>query len=134
MEYPITAIQEMVQDKSKILVRLRDQISRVVVGQSVLVERLLVGLLANGHILLEGVPGLAKSLSVETFPAIVVVPEAHARFEPSNTGEVHYSLHEGERVEIKGEYDGWFAVERWDGKKGYLKETETIPIKLEKKE
>ncbi len=45
---------------------LRAQIARVVVGQAALVDRLLVGLLANGHVLLEGVPGLAKTLSIRT--------------------------------------------------------------------
>ena len=45
---------------------LREQIGRVVVGQNYMVERLLVGLLAGGHILLEGVPGLAKTMTVQT--------------------------------------------------------------------
>lgn len=48
------------------LPRLRQAIGQVIVGQSYLVDRLLVGLLANGHVLLEGVPGLAKTLSIRT--------------------------------------------------------------------
>ena len=80
------------------------------------------------------VMGLRLNEIYQTNPAIVVVSEAHAHFEPSVSGEVHYKLREGERVDIKGEYDGWVAVERWDGKKGYLKETEIIPIRVEKKE
>jgi MoxR-like ATPase len=51
--------------------KLRDEIGRVIVGQEPLIERLLVGLLANGHVLLEGVPGLAKTLSVRTLAAAV---------------------------------------------------------------
>jgi len=46
--------------------KLREEIARVIVGQHYLVDRLLVGLLANGHVLLEGVPGLAKTLSIRT--------------------------------------------------------------------
>jgi len=51
--------------------KLREEIGRVIVGQEPLIERLLVGLLANGHVLLEGVPGLAKTLSVRTLAAAV---------------------------------------------------------------
>ena len=54
---------------------LRREISHVIVGQEHLVDRLLVGLLANGHVLLEGVPGLAKTLSVRTLAAAI-----HAQF------------------------------------------------------
>src|SRR5579871_6905562 len=54
---------------------LRQEIARVIVGQEYLVDRLLVGLLANGHVLLEGVPGLAKTLSVRTLAAAI-----HAQF------------------------------------------------------
>jgi MoxR-like ATPase len=51
--------------------KLRAEIGRVIVGQEALVDRLLIGLLANGHVLLEGVPGLAKTLSVRTLAAAV---------------------------------------------------------------
>ncbi len=54
---------------------MREEIGRVIVGQEYLVERLLVGLLANGHVLLEGVPGLAKTLSVRTLATAI-----HAQF------------------------------------------------------
>ena len=54
---------------------LRKEIAQVIVGQEHLVDRLLVGLLANGHVLLEGVPGLAKTLSVRTLAAAI-----HAQF------------------------------------------------------
>jgi MoxR-like ATPase len=54
---------------------LRKEIAHVIVGQEYLVERLLVGLLANGHVLLEGVPGLAKTLSVRTLATAI-----HAQF------------------------------------------------------
>ena len=48
-----------------------EQVGHVVVGQKYLVDRLLLGLLANGHILLEGVPGLAKTLTVKTMAACI---------------------------------------------------------------
>ena len=50
---------------------LRAEIGRVIVGQEQLVDRLLVGLLANGHVLLEGVPGLAKTLCVRTLASAI---------------------------------------------------------------
>ena len=66
-----TPLKEQVQATSAWIKTLREEIARVIVGQEQLVERLLVGLLANGHVLLEGVPGLAKTLSVRTLAAAV---------------------------------------------------------------
>ena len=62
--------------------RLREQVGRVVVGQQYLVDRLLVGLLANGHVLLEGVPGLAKTLSVRTLAQTVRAEFSRIQFTP----------------------------------------------------
>lgn len=53
-------LKEQVLETTAWIKTLREEIGRVIVGQEQLVERLLVGLLANGHVLLEGVPGLAK--------------------------------------------------------------------------
>ncbi|MEE9554527.1 MAG: MoxR family ATPase [candidate division Zixibacteria bacterium] len=66
MEQQLTEVQELIKQKSAFVDRLTGEISRVIVGQKYLVERLLIGLLADGHILIEGVPGLAKTLSVKT--------------------------------------------------------------------
>jgi len=60
----IQAINEEVRNASAWVTPLRQQIGRVIVGQHHLVDRLLIGLITNGHILLEGVPGLAKTLAV----------------------------------------------------------------------
>ena len=60
------AVNERVKESSGFVQRLVREVGKVVVGQRLLIERLLVGLLANGHVLLEGVPGLAKTLSVKT--------------------------------------------------------------------
>ena len=65
------SIKEQVAETSAWIAKLRVEIGHVIVGQEALVERLLVGLLANGHVLLEGVPGLAKTLSVRTLATAV---------------------------------------------------------------
>jgi MoxR-like ATPase len=61
---------------------LRKEIGRVIVGQEHLVDRLLVGLLANGHVLLEGVPGLAKTMSVRTLAAAIQAQFHRIQFTP----------------------------------------------------
>ncbi|UCD17931.1 MAG: AAA family ATPase, partial [Candidatus Zixiibacteriota bacterium] len=66
MNKDIQEIQEIVEKESVFVEKLTSQIGSVIVGQKYMVERLLVGILADGHILLEGVPGLAKTLSVKT--------------------------------------------------------------------
>jgi MoxR-like ATPase len=64
-------VSEDVQKAAAWINTLRKEIAQVIVGQEYLVDRLLVGLLANGHVLLEGVPGLAKTLSVRTLAAAI---------------------------------------------------------------
>ena len=61
---------------------LRDEVGRVLVGQTDLVDRLLVALLTNGHVLLEGVPGLAKTLAVRTLSACLHAKFQHIQFTP----------------------------------------------------
>ena len=61
---------------------LRAEIGRVIVGQTYLIDRLLIGLLANGHILLEGVPGLAKTLALRTLAAAIQVKFQRVQFTP----------------------------------------------------
>src|ERR1041385_3954004 len=68
-------LKEQTQQTATWIKALREEIGRVIVGQEQLVDRLLVGLLANGHVLLEGVPGLAKTMSVRT-----LATEVHATF------------------------------------------------------
>jgi MoxR-like ATPase len=58
------------------------EVKRIIVGQDLLVERMLVGLLAKGHVLLEGVPGVAKTLAVETFAKVVGGTFARIQFTP----------------------------------------------------
>src|SRR5688572_14755093 len=82
MSSGITAINEEVQRASAFVRPLLGEIGKTVVGQSYLVERLIIGLLANGHVLLEGVPGLAKTLSVKTLAACIHVKFARLQFTP----------------------------------------------------
>jgi MoxR-like ATPase len=72
----ITAINEKVRQESAFVQSLVSEIGKVIVGQAYLVERLLVALLSNGHVLIEGVPGLAKTLSVKTLSGAI-----HTRFQ-----------------------------------------------------
>ncbi len=61
---------------------LQDEIGKVIIGQQYLVSRLIVGLLANGHVLLEGVPGLAKTLSVRTLASAMRAQFSRIQFTP----------------------------------------------------
>ena len=65
MNAGISAINDEVKEASGFLQPLLTEINKVVVGQKYLIERLVVGMLADGHVLLEGVPGLAKTTSVK---------------------------------------------------------------------
>src|SRR6187397_1022477 len=75
-------ITQQVQELGQWISPLREQIGHVVVGQKYLVDRLLLGLLANGHILLEGVPGLAKTLTVKTIAACIRTGFQRLQFTP----------------------------------------------------
>ncbi len=78
----IQAINEKVRKESSFVGKLRQEIGKVIVGQEYIVERLLVGLLADGHILLEGVPGLAKTLSVSTLAQAISATFHRIQFTP----------------------------------------------------
>jgi MoxR-like ATPase len=82
MSYDIKAINEKIQRESTFIDALQMEIGRIIVGQKHMVERLLVGLLSNGHILLEGVPGLAKTLSVKTLAAAIQAKFQRIQFTP----------------------------------------------------
>ncbi|ALG86776.1 AAA family ATPase [Gordonia phthalatica] len=69
-------------DDAKLIERAMFEVKRVIVGQDKLVERILTGLLARGHILLEGVPGVAKTLAVETFATVIGGSFSRIQFTP----------------------------------------------------
>ncbi len=78
----ITAINERVKRESAFVESLKMEIEKVIVGQKYLIERLLVGLLANGHILIEGVPGLAKTMSVRVLSCAIKTKFQRLQFTP----------------------------------------------------
>ncbi|MBL7158297.1 MAG: MoxR family ATPase [Candidatus Omnitrophica bacterium] len=78
----ITAINEKIKKESTFVTELMREIEKVIVGQKYLIERLLVGLLANGHILVEGVPGLAKTLSITTLSQAIKTKFQRLQFTP----------------------------------------------------
>jgi MoxR-like ATPase len=82
MAVDVKEIAEKVQSEGALLARLREEIGRVIVGQAYLVDRLLLALLANNHVLIEGVPGLAKTLSVTTLAKAVKVAFQRIQFTP----------------------------------------------------
>jgi MoxR-like ATPase len=82
MNTGISAINEEVERSSAFVKPLMAELGRVVIGQSYLVERLIIALLANGHVLLEGVPGLAKTLSVKSLAACLSVKFSRLQFTP----------------------------------------------------
>ncbi len=102
-----TAFNEQVQATSVWIKTLRSEIAKVIVGQEQLVDRLLVGLLANGHVLLEGVPGLAKTLSVRTLAKAIHASFHRIQFTPDLlpadiVGTLIYSPHDGKYHATRG--------------------------------
>jgi len=107
MEQGISAVNEQVKDASAFVYKLREEMGKVVVGQRYVVDRLLVGLLANGHILLEGVPGLAKTLSVKTLAQTIDASFRRIQFTPDLLpadliGTLVYNPREGEFTTKRG--------------------------------
>src|SRR4030088_1816699 len=76
------AITEEVKDRGRWVEAVQNELARVIVGQKYLIDRLIIGLLANGHVLLEGVPGLAKTLSVKTLASCVNTKFQRLQFTP----------------------------------------------------
>src|SRR5438034_5216425 len=82
MNTGISAINDAVQEAGAFVRPLFNELGKVIVGQHYLVERLAIGLLANGHVLLEGVPGLAKTLSVKSLANCLNVRFSRLQFTP----------------------------------------------------
>src|SRR5580658_10228049 len=81
-ESEMRATREMVTANSTWIRPLREEVGRVIVGQKQLVDRLLIALLSNGHVLLEGVPGLAKTLALKTLASCISVRFKRLQFTP----------------------------------------------------
>ena len=82
MNVDIQAISEKVQKESLFVEKITGEIAKVIVGQKYMIERLLIGLLADGHILLEGVPGLAKTMAIRTLSAVIKTQFQRIQFTP----------------------------------------------------
>jgi MoxR-like ATPase len=107
MQENISEINERVREASKWVAILKREISGVIVGQQYLVDRLIVGLIANGHVLLEGVPGLAKTLSIRTLANAVEAHFQRIQFTPDLLpadiiGTLIYNPRDGEFSTKKG--------------------------------
>jgi MoxR-like ATPase len=82
MSLDVKQIGEKVAAESELLARIRDEMKRVIVGQSYMTDGLLVGLLCNQHVLIEGVPGLAKTLTITTLAKIMNATFQRIQFTP----------------------------------------------------
>jgi MoxR-like ATPase len=78
----INELNQKVRDESGFVDQLISEVHRVIIGQKYMIERLLIGLLTRGHILLEGVPGLAKTLSVKTLSSAIDAKFRRIQFTP----------------------------------------------------
>ena len=78
----ISAINEKIKKESSFIDLLLPEVNKVIVGQQYMIERLLIGLLGKGHILLEGVPGLAKTLAINTLSQAVKGSFSRIQFTP----------------------------------------------------
>ncbi|HHT9159447.1 MAG: ATPase [Planctomycetes bacterium GWF2_39_10] len=82
MEADVKKITEKIKQESDFINTLMYEVGKVIVGQKYLIERLLIGILSNGHVLLEGVPGLAKTMSVTTLASAMQVGFQRIQFTP----------------------------------------------------
>ncbi|MBN2461587.1 MAG: MoxR family ATPase [Candidatus Cloacimonetes bacterium] len=103
----IEEINKKVIEKSEIIEKLLQEIGKVIVGQDYMIRRMLVGLLADGHILLEGVPGLAKTLAVSTLARTIQASFRRIQFTPDLLpadliGTMIYNQKSGEFTPKKG--------------------------------
>ncbi len=107
MQANISEINDRVKEASQWVPLLQQEISRVIVGQKYLVDRLIIGLVANGHVLLEGVPGLAKTLSIRTLASALDAHFQRIQFTPDLLpadiiGTLIYNPRDGEFSTKKG--------------------------------
>ena len=78
----IEVINQKVREQSAFIHSLKAEIGKVIVGQDYLIDRLIIGMLSNGHVLLEGVPGLAKTLTVKTLATALKTSFHRIQFTP----------------------------------------------------
>ena len=97
----VRVLNELVARESAFVERLTNEVGKIIVGQSYMIERILIGLLTGGHVLVEGVPGLAKTLTVRTLCDVISAKFARIQFTPDLLpadviGTVVYNQQRGE--------------------------------------
>jgi len=107
METDIKVLNERIQQESAFVDMISMEMGKVIIGQKHMVERLLIGLLSNGHILLEGVPGLAKTLAIKSLASVIDAHFSRIQFTPDLlpadlTGTLIYSQKKEEFQVRKG--------------------------------
>src|SRR5210317_1913094 len=107
METDIKALNDRIQKESAFVDMLGMEMNKVIIGQKQMIERLMIGLLSNGHILLEGVPGLAKTLAINSLAKSVDAKFSRIQFTPDLLpadllGTLIYSQKKEEFVVRKG--------------------------------
>jgi MoxR-like ATPase len=103
----VRVINELVHKQSAFVEKLSAEVSKVIVGQKAMIERILIGLLTGGHVLLEGVPGLAKTLTVKTLSDALHMRFQRIQFTPDLlpadiVGTVIYNQAKSEFIPKKG--------------------------------
>ncbi len=103
----IRLLNERITHSATFIDKIHDEIGKVIVGQHHMIERLLIGLLSSGHILLEGVPGLAKTLSIKSLAQVINARFSRIQFTPDLlpadvTGTMIYNQQKNEFVVRKG--------------------------------
>jgi MoxR-like ATPase len=103
----VRVINELVHKQSAFVEKLNAEVGKVIVGQKAMIERILIGLLTGGHVLLEGVPGLAKTLTVKTLADTLAMKFQRIQFTPDLlpadiVGTVIYNQARGEFVPKQG--------------------------------
>lgn len=107
MNSTIEDLNKIIYEKSEFINRLTEEIAKVIVGQKYMVDRILLGILADGHILLEGVPGLAKTMTIKTVSDTISTKFQRIQFTPDLLpadliGTLIYSQQKGEFEVKKG--------------------------------
>ena len=107
MDIDVRAINEKIERESAFLDILTLEMNKVIIGQKQMIESLLIGLLGNGHILLEGVPGLAKTLAINTLSKAVQASFSRVQFTPDLlpadvVGTMIYNMKENDFAIKKG--------------------------------
>jgi len=103
----IKMLQEQIVHASAFTDRINQQLHRSIIGQQGMIDRLLTGLLCNGHILLEGVPGLAKTLTIKSLAQAINVSFSRIQFTPDLlpadvVGTMIYNQQKGDFVVRRG--------------------------------